>query len=1319
MARLSALVFLSAFLVFFPVQSWAQDAVPAGTGESPGEARLSLLITDSDSYMIHKAVGAFAPPAGVSVRSFCVKDLRDNPALAEWFDGSRVVIVDVMDDDLSGYVIDRGLPGRAKVFAVRGSGDDKSLAMKGIAFNAEISAYFDSLTSKNVAGMVARAIAMELVPDFPYDPVEPEPGDGIYHPEAGGIFKTAGEYLAWYSSREGHDPGKPYLGVMFFSAYLIEGQRESFDKLIGRLEGAGFNLIPAFSHDQTVLEDFFLDGDRKPRVSAVLSFGLKFYAAYNEGVKVALADLGVPVFNALKLYSQTLDEWRDSPQGVPALDVVWNLDNPEASGAIEPTVLMAKVEERLPGGVTAFRYELIDSQLDFLIPRIHAWVRLRDLPNAEKKVAIIYYNNSRGKQNVGASYLNLFRSLEALLAAMGEAGYSIPDDLVLSEEAIKGLVLKGGRNVGSWAPGELEDLVASGMVETVGAEEYGRWFSALPEGFREAVNGQWGPFTGNPADPAPMVKDGRIVIPMVRAGNVVMLPEPARAEVDDPLRLYHDQKFQPHHQYVAAYLWLKHVFKADAVIHLGTHATHEWLPGKQSGLAFSDPPEVLATDLPNIYPYIMDNVGEGLQAKRRGRAAVVDHLIPLLVPAGDQVDYGRLSGLLASHGQAAKVDAPTAPRYLEDIGRLAGELGLDAELGLKFETADELAELSRYLEYLGNVSVPYGLHTLGRSPTGPALSGMVEAILGGGAGPKGEAELASDLTRSGPAEISAVLGALEGRYVPPGEGNDPVRNQDALPTGRDFYGLSPAYMPTKAAWDLGVEAADQIIRDYREKHRKFPDKVAVVLWAVESLRNEGLNEATVLSLIGVEPVWGGNGRVLGSRPIPPARLGRPRVDVMVDISGLYRDLFPEKVLFLDQAFRQAAAQDDLDNFVRLNDKNNYEALIGLGLPEAEAQRLSQARIFSEAPGAYGNRVSELASASGLWEGREAIPEVFKAHTAYAYGNGFWGAPAREALDLNLAGAKVAWHSVSSSLYAALDNDDVFMYLGGLSAAIESMGGGAPETLIADQRLGGRVTMTGLTRFLGQEARSRYLNPKWLEGMMAEGYAGATEMAHYVEYLWGWQVTTPEAISQRLWDETHAVYVEDKHDLGLAGFMDRENPWAYQSVTGRLLESVRKGFWQAPQRVRQELSKGYAMSVIMRGIACCDHTCNNPQLHQMILNLISIPGVMSPELVAEFKMAVEKAGQASLEDMVAQRESLLRDLGQRALTPEAQAKPGPEAESDLESVRGLKMERVTQDEETALPSSGVEWTASAFVLALAALLFLGLRGRGKRPAKKGD
>jgi cobaltochelatase CobN len=721
----------------------------------------------------------------------------------------------------------------------------------------------------------------------------------------------------------------------------------------------------------------------------------------------------------------------------------------------------------------------------------------------------------------------------------------------------------------------------------------------------------------------------------------------------------------------------------------------------------------MVTDIPNVYPYIMDDVGEGLQAKRRGRGVIIDHLTPPLVVAEGYREYLDLAALCAQYEQAATFGADTSGAYLKQIGELAARIGLDKDMGLDgVKNGDDVTAIAQHLEYLAKGTVPYGLHTFGRSPEGDALNATAKAVLEQNPD-LSERDLLGSLRESGPSERTNFLRALEGHYVPSAEGNDPVRNPGALPTGKNFYGISPNRLPTAAAWELGQKAAQQIIDNYIEEHGSYPDKVAVVLWAVEALRNEGLNESTILSLIGVEPVWNPTGIVTGTRPIPAARLKRPRIDVAIDISGLYRDLFPDKVLFIDAAIRQAAVQDDIENFISKNDEKIKRKLIDGGMSEEEAGRFSRARIFSEAPGAYGNRVEELVSASGLWEDDSSVAEAFRTHTGYAYGEGFWGEPAHEALDENLRDAKVTWHSVSSQYYGLMDNDDMFMYLGGLSLAIRNLSGTAPQTFIADQRTLGEVKMEGLRKFLGAEMRSRYLNPKWIEGMKAENYAGAREMSNYVEYLWGWQVTTPDSVDETAWKETYEVYVEDKYGLGIAEFLDKENPWAYQSLTGRMLETTRKGYWDAPEEVKQRLAVNYATSVINRGLACCDHTCNNPQFHQMVLNIVSIPGLMSPELVAEFKLAVENAGQRTLDEMVAERENLLQNLG-GAKPAEAKENPqaGPESAEQQDSVKGFKMEKVEDSpEKTSLSSSGVEWFASVFVLAVIALFYAGLR-RGR-------
>jgi cobaltochelatase CobN len=1281
--------------------------------------KLSLIIIDSDSYVVHRGVDGLEFGPDVEVKAFCLQELEGNPADAQFARDSEVLIVDIMDDKLSEWVVQNGLVGGSKtVYGLRGSKDDTKLVQQGFLFDPQVSEYYQQLSVPNVTNMVRRAISLTLDPSQRWAPIEEIVELGVYHPAADAPFEDADEFVEWYRSTPAYGESKPWVGLMFFDTYLMEGQKDALDEMIALLETEGFNVLPAFGTDLPLIENMLLDKDRKSRVDAVISFSLKFYISFNEQVRQAVLDMNVPIFNAIKLYSQTTQEWRDSPQGIAALDVIWNLDNPETSGVIEPNILMGKVEERMPEGGLAYSYELLPDNTRHLAKRILRHIALKTKPAAEKKIALIYWNNSRGKQNIGAAYLNVFRSISAIAERLAAEGYRIPLEPPLTEDEVKGLVLRGGRNIGAWAPGELDSLIDEGGATLWPASEYMEHFRRLPQAFQDKVIEQWGP----PEDATIMARDGKLVLPIIVKGNLAILPQGARGAEDDPMKLYHDPLIYPHHQYLAVYLWLEHVWGADAVIHLGTHGTLEWMPGKQSGLDLADPPEVLMGTLPDAYIYIMDDVGEGIQAKRRGRAIIVDHLVPPLVTAGGYEEYVRLAELVETYQAAQRIGSQTAEGSLRELAALADELALAKDVGVDgFTGPEEVERLSEYLEYLAKADIPYGLHTFGTTPSREMSDSLLDVMVRENPG-LDRSDSSAKLDASGPGEFASLVRALEGGYIESGEGNDPARNPLALPTGRNFYGLSPGRLPTAEAWRLGQKAADEIIQNYISEHGTFPDKVAVILWAVEALRNEGLNESTILALIGVEPTWTPSGVVSGTRPIPGSVLGRPRVDVTIDASGLYRDLFPDKMLFIDHAIRQAALQDDVENFIAQGDEKNRQELVRRGFSEEEAGRFSRARIFSERPGAYGNRVSETVSASGLWDDPETVSETFREHTGYAYTEDMWGAPARDSLELNLADSKVAWHSVSSHLFGVLDNDDVFMYLGGLSMAIESLSDAAPDTFIADQRTNGQVGMAGLATFIGQETRSRYLNPTWIEGMKGEGYAGAAEMSHYVEYLWGWQVTTPQNIDSKMWDQTYEVYVEDKYGQDLPEFLDENNPWAFQSITGRMLEAVRKEYWAPSEEVRQRLATDYAMSVIERGIACCDHTCNNPQFNQMVMNIISLPGVMAPELVAQFKLAVETMGKKTLEDQVAEREALLKDLGDQKASADSNPlrenqQDGPQDEqSDADSVKGFKMENVDQPaEETSMSSSGVEWTISAFVLALLAIFFIGFRMKSRRRA----
>ncbi len=1276
--------------------------------------KLALLVIDGDSTVAYQGVADLDLGSEHQIRSLTLEELEQQSDAAEFVAAADVILVDVMSPELSAYLLEHDLVKAKTVYALRGSRDDESLRQQGFVFDEALGGYFSELSRQNVAGMIRRAIHQTIDNSVTYPQLKSLPEAAIHHPASEQLFDSVEVYKDWYAQRYPDSASRPWVALTFYITTLRDGQVEAADALITRLEEAGFNPLPCFGRPDLTLQKFLYRRHEQAPADLLLSFTLKFWSALNENVKQAINSLDIPVFNLVRLYGSELEEWRTSPVGIAPLEVAWAIANPETTGAIEPTVLSAKRKKYIDGSnKPLYYYDLVDENVDQLLARLKAWSQLQRKANKDKKVALLYYNHSQGKQNIGASYLNVFRSVDAIAQRMKSEGYLISADTELSEEQVRQMIMRTGRNIGSWAPGELDAMLASDEVELLPIATYRRWFDALPEDFTRPVLEQW----GEPEESDIMVKDGNFVIPMVRLGNLVLLPEPSRGWSDDPMKLYHDPTVYPHHQYIAAYLWVQHQFAADAMIHLGTHATYEWLPGKQAGLLSSDPPEIMTGHIPNIYPYIVDDVGEGIQAKRRGRGVIIDHLTPALKDVELHDELSELHDLLSQYEINAGIGGATAAEYLSQIATLLKETGIAESLEIDSFTAEDVEKVDLYLHEVDTGVIPFGLHTFGTAYSQNGMDSTLDVI--SSAHPDlDRQQLEINLGNSAKREMDHLIKALAGGYIPAGEGNDPLRNPYALPTGKNFYAFSAAHLPSKAAWKLGQQAADELIAEKRAEEGSYPQKVAVVLWAVESIRNEGVNESTILALLGMEPVWDSSGRVTGTRPIPGKRLGRPRIDVLVNPSGLYRDLFPDKLLWLDEAIQKAALQTDIENIIADNNRKVEKALLAQGMSPEQARSQSRLRIFTEKPGSYGNGVSELTGASGFWESDEEIAGVFIKRSSFAIGNGQWGIPVTQALRENLKGVDTAVHSISSNIYSTMDNDDMFQYLGGLSLAVRNVRGEAPKTRVTLQKMPGEVKVATLKRVIGQELQQRYLNPQWIEGMKRDNYAGAHEMAKFVEYLWGWQVTTPDDVSEIYWKQVSEVYVDDKYQQNLKEFFNKNNPWAYQSMTARMLEAVRKGYWQASDQLQQKLAREYVNNVLEQGVACCDHTCNNPALNQMVIAIASLPGVMSPELVEQFKVAIEKMAKKTLEEQLDRRQELQQQLtagfenqpaAQTEQPSEASAEqPAEQSGAEAEDVSGYKMEKVTNEEETTeLTSSGVQWLASLCVFLVLAVVAGGI------------
>ncbi|KKH97940.1 cobalt chelatase [Methanosarcina sp. 1.H.T.1A.1] len=1264
--------------------------------------------------------------------------------------------------------------------------DDDTLLNESIPLSADqIEGYREKLNNYWLNGAYDQSNLKNLVfcisndccgrSDLLYEDPHTLPERAIYHTNMTGYFTDSLDtYLAWYSNRSdgGHvyDPAKPTVAITMYQSYF-PFQIEPIDALISELETRGYNVIATYGSDSLSSGDFFKQGD-DVLVDAIISFtyfGNKFDA---EG-------LDAPVINGIVNNYMNRTEYEASSNPLPA-DKMMKLDLQELWGAIDP-VIMASTE--LDAETETEVSVSIDYQVDWLVDRVESWVNLGEIPESDKKVAIIYYNHGGGKDNIGASYLDVVPSISSLLGAMAADGYDLNESQVPNQTELLDLMLTQGINIGTWAPGELQKLVDTGKIVLVPESTYEGWFSELPQERQQKVIDQWGPAPGKIMVWAN--ESGKyLVIPRIEVGdNVLLAPQPSRGWLDDNNALYHDKDLPPHHQYIAFYLWLQHSeeeggFGSNALVHFGRHGTQEWLPGKQFGLSRYDWPSLMIGDLPVIYPYVMDGLGEGNEAKRRGGAVIVDHLVPPIISAGSYGAYANLSTAIQNYEQAVADDSLKSA-HRSEVLNLTRSLHLDEEFNMTEAENNEnyfnttfLEGLEALLDEYKSQSMPYGLHILGTSPKGEQLVGMVNSMLGAdftdsvhefnetegaqlylldlvlnrgvnstdaqmqvlGTGNEtvnnflaSAEEYAANLAL-GEEEISQVLNALDGRFIPGNLGGDPVRNPETLPSGRNFYAFDQRIVPTEAAWALGQEMADQMLDAYVAEHGTYPKKVAYILWAGETTRHEGVMEAEILYLLGVKPVWK-SGRVVDVEAIPMETLGRPRVDVVIQISGLYRDMYPDKVRLLDKAVKLAYAQEDSPNYVRENAEALKASLMSEGsLNESDALDLALLRIFGSSDGAYGTGLPNAIAASDTWESNDVLADLYISKMCNAYGENVWGENLRGLFEKNLAGVEATVHSRSTNLYGTLDNDDFFQYMGGLNLAVSSVSGGKyPDSFITNMLTGGDEKVETLGQFLARETYSRYFNPKWIDGMQGNGYAGAREMSDFIENLWGWEATNPDLISDEMWNQVYQTYMADQE---LREWTRQNNPYAYQSMTARMLETARKGNWDASDEALESLAAEYAESVVEDGVTCCHHTCGNPLLNGYVSGLVSVPG---------FSEAIEQATQESLKQEVPEKHSSSKghqtsvaeklnqtaksnteepasnptiaenDAGYGVDSPE----PAPEARasSDSDYVEGYEMtkESVENEEEWGgMSFSGADVFGIIFVLVAAGGIYLGMR-----------
>lgn len=1049
------------------------------------------------------------------------------------------------------------------------------------------------------------------------------PDQVVYHPKAtskdtsviGGIplFLTWNEYLKWYKSK-GLYKNAPWVGIVAYDSSIKGGNSQIQVELLKSLESKGLNVILIFATTTgrlNLAKMFFKDKNNKTRIDAlVTSLGFTYVSGNSTKSIEIFKDLNVPIF--APVYTSDLEGWGQNSTGISS-EVYWQIAQPELEGRIEP-VLMGGIEEvgiDKETGIVIKRYKALPDRINRVSERVKNWIALRTLKNSEKKLALIYYNSGGGKDGVSASYLDVVGSIDNIIKSLKKAGYNVPANF--SSKNIVNLMLNSGNNVGSWASGELEKVVKAGAI-TIPLSTYLKWFNSLPKTLRDEVIKEWGPAPGKV-----MVYNNSIVIPGVILGNLFLGAQPMRGWGEDPEKIKHSPSLPPTHQYIAYYLWLQKYFKANAVIHLGTHGTLEWLPGRSVGLGEDDWPDVLLGNMPNIYPYIVENPGEGTQAKRRSYAVIISHMIPPMVLSGLYGDLASLSDQIKFYH-----DATTAQRKSElksIMIKMIKKLNLDEELQINLKSAnfnEVVDQVEHYLEELSKTMMPYGLHIFGKPLEGNLLEQMIDSIVSFDPAKRDNKAFRADLRQKLKKnyEMENLLKALNGEYVQPSLAGSPIRKTDVIPTGMNFYSFDPRYAPDQASWEIGKKMADDLLKDFYQKNKHYPETVGVVLWSIETMRTNGQTIAMILRLMGLEPTYSASGYFNGTKVTPLSELNRPRVDVIVTISGLFRDTFSYTIELLDDAFRSVSKlnENTKNNYVRKHYLQDLARYKKMGMNAEDAELYAMARIFGPPSEAYGTGVSEMVPTTSGWVDQSDLVDTYLLRMSYFYGRNI---NAKSGLDAFITQLKriEATVQIRDGLYGVLDNDDVYQYLGGLTMAAKSLSGRNVQAYIANTR--GTPKIETLSSFISNEFRTRLLNPKWAEGMLKNGFSGAHEITKNVENMFGWNAVDSGLVKDWVWQEVVETYVFNSQ---MRNKLLAANPHAFKSMAAWALEAARRGMWNPDAATLTQLKDLYIKANIEYGVTCCHHTCGNMNFNKYVV----MGSSLSKEMIQQFSDIMQAA-----------------------------------------------------------------------------------------------
>ncbi len=1252
------------------------------------------------------------------------------------------------------------------------------------------------------------------------------PSDYYFHLGDDNFFATYDEYQKYYQEAGKYKEGAPRVVMLSGNINLQNSNEEHIAALINSLEAKGLNVYPINSFGMKKLE---LIKAVQPDLIINNPHGRLVMGGAQAG-EALLKSLNVPIIAPVTV-SELHDKWLKSKQGMEqggltSMSVVL----PELDGAIAPFAVAAQFERN---GYNIF--DAIPGHTEKFCSLVKNFTELQTKENKDKRVAIYYYKGT-GKGSVGAADLEGIQSLYNTLKHLQASGYNL-EGLPSSAKELEAMVQTQGSVLGAYALGAYDEFIKNGNPELVSVDNFMEWANgSLPADLIENMRAQYG---DAPGSYMAHEEDGKkyIAVARLQFGNVAILPQPMAAAGEDVEAITHGVEGAPAYPYVASYLWTRHGFGADAMIHFGTHGSLEFIPGKQLALSDYDWTDALVGDMPHFYIYTINNIGEGIIAKRRSYATLIDHLTAPFMQGDLYGDLEKLVGRVHSFEHLEEGEVKN--EYRKTITELAKSLNLHNALGLdSTKVFDDVAieKVHIYLEEIGGAKVTDGLYTLGEAYTAEnadntirmmmidavryslasidvakgsvpadkldnlsfvshnynnranaiidrALRGedpqriftsvvmpvdvakynkVVEAqaaeaqsrakmmqqmmssmeeqskvtkffnekweLIGddgtvtakksghpswipkgdGGempesvkkemearkakgedsphgksadgekkeeakkpsmmesmaqAKPQGAEESSNpdseltdavgtlkktiemiktkreELVSSTTLEQKALINALNGGYIHPSSAGDPIANPHAIATGRNFYSINPETTPTAEAWKVGKRLAENLLEQEMEVNGKYPEKVSFTLWSTDFISSEGASIAQILWMLGIEPLRDGFGYIRSLRVVPAEELGRPRIDVVVQTSGQLRDIAASRLELINRAVAMAAEAEDGDNanYVSKGFRDAEARLLEKGFSPADARKYSRERIFGGAGGNYGTGIMGMVEDSENWDSQEQIAQQYIKNMGALYSsNGAeeWGEMREGVFEAALLNTSVVVQPRSSNTWGPLSLDHVYEFMGGLSAAVQEVTGNDPTAYFNDFRNTSRAKVQGLKEAIGVETNSTIFNPKYITEKMkgeASSYAGFAET---VRNTFGWNALKPSAIDQHIWNEYHEVYVRDKHDLGVVEKFSDKNPYAMQELTAVMMESARKGMWNATAEQLAELAELHTQMVVEHEAGCSGFVCDNAMLREFIAQ-------NAPQNADDYQEAITDAREVRLEEQQSEQSVVLK------------------------------------------------------------------------------